>query len=115
MESEKRRTIQQNKSLYLYLTELALAMNGAGLDMRAVLKPTVDIPWNKDMALEFLWRPIQKAMQLEESTADLSTTDVQAVYSVLDRHISEKFGVHIEWPSEERMMMEQAHEILPRV
>ena len=105
---EKRRTCQQNKALHKYLGELAAALNLAGWDMKAVLKPNVDIPWNQDMAKEFLWRPIQKAMQLEESTADLSTTDIQAVYAVLDRHISEKFGVHIEWPSEERMMMEQA-------
>jgi len=107
---EKRRTCQQNKALHKYLGELASALNLAGWDMKAVLKPYVDIPWNQDMAKEFLWRPIQKAMQLEESTADLSTTDIQAVYAVLDRHISEKFGVHIEWPSEERMMMSQAEE-----
>jgi hypothetical protein len=105
---DKPRTLQQNKALHKYLAELASALNSAGLDMKAVLKPNVDIPWNQDMAKEFLWRPIQKAMQFEESTADLSTTDIQAVYAVLDRHISEKFGVHIEWPSEERMMFEQA-------
>jgi hypothetical protein len=105
--SDKPRTNQQNRAMRLYLKELSKALNDAGWDMKAVLKPSIEIPWNKDMALEFLWRPIQKAMQLEESTADLSTTDIQAVYAVLDRHISEKFGVHIEWPSEERMMMEQ--------
>lgn len=105
--SEKHRTTQQNKSLHKYLAELSKALNDAGWDMKAVLKPNVDIPWSQDMAKEFLWRPIQKAMQLEESTADLSTTDIQAVYAVLDRHISEKFGVHIEWPSDERMAMEQ--------
>jgi hypothetical protein len=55
----------------------------------------------------FLWATIQKAMQLGDSTADLSTTDIQAVYQVLDRHVAEKFGVHIEWPSEERMIFEQ--------
>jgi hypothetical protein len=107
--SEKHRTTQQNRALHKYLTELAGALNSAGLDMRAVLKPGVDIPWNQDMAKEFLWRPIQRVMTDIESTADLDTRDVSAIYEVLNRHIAQKFGVHVEFPSEERMMMEQAH------
>lgn len=104
---EKHRTLQQNKALHKYLDELSQALNSAGLDMRAVLKPGVDIPWSKEMAKQFLWSPIQKIMVDADSTTDLSTKDVQAIYQTLDRHISEKFGVSVSWPSEERMMFEQ--------
>lgn len=106
-DDEKQRTLQQNKALHKYLTELANTLNNAGLDMKAVLKPGVCIEWNQDMAKEYLWRPIQKAMQLEASTADLSTKDIQAVYAVLDRHLAQKFGVSVPWPSTESMMFEQ--------
>jgi hypothetical protein len=95
--------------MYKYFRELAEALNAAGLDMVAVLKPGVSIPWTEEMVKMFMWATIQKAMQLGESTTDLSTTDIQAVYQVLDRHTAEKFGVHIEWPSDERMMFEQTH------
>lgn len=108
MESEKRRTTQQNRALHKYLTELAAALNSAGLDMKATLKPATEIPWTLEMAKEFLWRPIQKVMTDIESTADLDTRDVSAIYEVLSRHIAQKFGVSVEFPSEERMMIEQA-------
>lgn len=97
------RTPEQNKALHLYLRELADALNAAGYDMKAVLKPGVEIPWNQDMVKEFLWRPIQKVMTKVESTADLNKLDVSEIYKVLDRHISSKFGVHVEFPSDERM------------
>lgn len=101
-------TPQQRKALHLYLRELAAALNAAGLDMKQVLKPAVEIPWNEEMAKEFLWRPIQKAMLKADSTEDLDKLDVSSVYEVLDRHISEKFGVHVEFPSDERMASEAA-------
>lgn len=100
------RTPQQNRALHLYLRELAQALNDAGLDMRAVLKPGVSISWTEEMAKNYLWRPIQKIMTNIESTADLDKLDVSEIYKVLDRHIAEKFGVHVEFPSDERM----AHE-----
>jgi len=99
-DGRKQRTIQQNKALHKYLELLSEALNDAGYDMKKTLKPGVDIPWNKDMAKEFLWRPIQEAMTGKHSTTELNTVDPSEIYLVLDRHISEKFGIHIEWPSE---------------
>lgn len=97
-----KRTPQQNKALNLYLRELAQALNDAGLDMTVVLNPGVAIPWNQDMAKEFLWRPIQKVMTRKESTTQLDKLDVSSIYEVLDRHIAEKFGVRVDFPSDER-------------
>ena len=99
--SEEQRTIIQNKALHKYCELLAEALNDAGLDMKVVLKPEVDIPWTKESVKNHLWRPIQEIMMDKESTTELSTADPAKVYEVLDRHISEKHGVHVEWPSNE--------------
>jgi hypothetical protein len=97
--SKKQRTKRQNNSLHLYLEMLADALNERGLDMKKVLKEEVDIPWNKDLAKEFLWTPLQLAVLGVESTTKPDTTGYSKVYDVLNRHIAEKFGVRVLWPS----------------
>jgi len=54
METEKQRTLKQNKSLHKFCELLADELNAAGLDMKTVLKPSVDIPWSKTSVKEFL-------------------------------------------------------------
>jgi hypothetical protein len=98
---DKLRTKKQNNALHKYLGLLSEALNEAGYDMRTVLKPEVDIPWNKEMAKKFLWKPIQEVLTGKESTTEPTTVEYQEVYKVLDKHISEKFGIHIEWPHDE--------------
>lgn len=99
VEKPKQRTLSQNAALHLYLELLSNELNDSGHDMRKVLKETVDIPWSKDTAKKFLWKPIQEIMVDKGHTAELTTAEVDKIYKVLDRHISEKCGVHIEWPS----------------
>lgn len=94
-----KRTLKQNKALHLYLTLLSKELNDAGLDMRQVLKPTVDIPWTMENSKEYLWRPIQHALKLKKSTTELTTAEVSQVYDILNRHISEKFGIYVPFPS----------------
>ena len=95
------RTIQQNKAMHVYFTLVADALNDAGLDMKKVLKEEVDIPWTKSSVKEFMWRPIQMAMLNKKSTTELDTINPKNIYEVLDRHLSQKFGIHIEWPCKE--------------
>jgi len=99
MTEESKRTSQQNKSMHLYFSMLAEELNNSGLEMKKVLKPEIDIPWTTESVKNHLWRPIQKVMMDKESTTELDTVNPSDVYRVLDRHISEKFGIHIEWPS----------------
>jgi len=95
-----KRTDQQNKALHKYFELLAEALNDAGFETKAVLAvKEVDVPWNKELVKELLWRPIQKTMTGQESTTKISRVEPSDIYMVLDRHISEKFGVHIEWPA----------------
>jgi hypothetical protein len=101
---EEQRTLQQNKALHLYFTQLAEELNDAGLDMRKTLKPEVDIPWTPENVKNHLWRPIQEAQLGKESTTKLSKKDVDKVYETLNRHLGEKLGVHVPFPSDEELL-----------
>ena len=37
----------------------------------------------------------------KHSTTELNTVDPSEIYEVLNRHLGERLGVHVEWPSEE--------------
>lgn len=100
------RTIQQNKSLHKYFELLAEELNEAGLDMRKLLKDTIDIPWNKDTVKDYLWRPIQKAQIKKESTTELTTAEVTKVYETLNRFLGEKKGIHVPFPTSEPPLIE---------
>ena len=92
------RTKLQNRAMHLYFTLLAKALNDSGLDMKKVLKPTVEISWTKQNVKEYLWRPIQDALKLKKSTTELNTAEVSEVWEVLNRHFGEKFGIHVDFP-----------------
>ena len=99
---EQQRTILQNKSLYLYFRLLAKALNEAGWDMKKTLKEEVEIPWTEEMVKTHLWVPIQEIMLEKHSTTEMTTKEPSEVYAVLDRHLSSKTGVHVEWPKDEQ-------------
>ena len=100
-------TAKQRGALHLYCELLADALNSAGLDMKKTLKPEIDIPWTKDSVKRHLWKPILEAMTSKESTEDMDTIDPSSVYETLNRHLCEKFGVHVEWPSLETQYKKQ--------
>ena len=101
MENRKPRTLSQNAALHLYYRMLAEALNDAGLDARKTLKPEIEIPWTPEMIKDLLWRPIQEAMTGKHSTTELNTVDPSEIYQVLDRHLGEKFAIHVPFPSHE--------------
>ncbi len=88
-----KRTLTQNAALHLYLRMLSDDLNNAGLDLRRTLKKDFDIPWTPDLAKKYLWKPLQNAMLEKESTRDLTTKEINEVYLVLTKHLSEKFGL----------------------
>lgn len=95
-----KRSISQNNALHLYFSQLADAFNDAGIDMRKVLKQDAPIPWTGENVKEYLWRPIQKTMLKKESTTQLNKQqDIDKIYDVLNRHLGERFGVHVDFPS----------------
>lgn len=104
----EQRTLQQNKALHKYFELLADALNDAGLDMKKVI--TVDVPWNADTVKQWLWKPVQKAQLLKESTTELTTAEVDKVYETVNRLMAEKFDLHVPFPSDEISMLQSYDE-----
>lgn len=103
---KEKRSTQQNRALHLFFTKLAKALNNAGLDMKAVLKPEIDIPWDGRSVKDYLWKPIQELVLHKKSTTKLlRRKDIDKVFDTLNRHLGEKFGVHIPFPSEEELAL----------
>jgi len=93
-----KRTLRQNAAMHVYFKNLSEALNDAGLDMKRVLKPEIDIPWSAKTVKEWLWKPIQDYVMGEKSTTKLNRANVSEVYEVLTRHMAEKFGLSVPFP-----------------
>lgn len=96
-----KRTTQQNNALHKYLRLVAAALRDAGIDARKFFKPSVEIPVTMEMLKEDAWHPIQLAVVGKESTADLERSEINKVYEVFDRHLAQRHGVHVPFPSRE--------------
>ena len=101
---EKKRTDLQNRALHKYFQKLADALNDAGLDVRHTLKEDIDIPWNALLIKDYLWRPIQELQLKKRSTTELSTTDIDKIFETITRHLGEKFGIFVDFPSEQSII-----------
>ena len=97
----QQRTLTQNAALHKYCQMLADQLNDAGLDQLKVLKPGAEIPWTQSAVKENLWRPVQDSMLGKESTTKADRQEYSKVYDVLNRHMINKFGVTVPWPSKD--------------
>ncbi|MGB0846979.1 MAG: hypothetical protein ACPGSM_09640 [Thiolinea sp.] len=101
--AEGSRTMKQNAALHKWLEQVADALNNAGLDMKTVLKPEVDIDWTKESAKEYLWKPLEKVMFGHDSTTQANRVQYGDVEETVRRHLSAKFGVSLPpWPVKDR-------------
>lgn len=98
LKKKKIRSSLQNRALHKYFSLLGEILNDAGYDMKKVLKPEVDIPWDKDSVKRFLWKPVQKVIVGHNKTRKLKTDEVNKVFNVVNRFIA-KHKVHVPWPS----------------
>ena len=62
------RTDLQNRSLHLWFTLLADALNEAGFDIRKTIREGLEISWTPENVKELLWRPVMKTLVLKGST-----------------------------------------------
>ena len=97
------RTNTQNRSYWLWLTQLAEGLNDAGFSVNDRVVIELDVPFTKDNLHELCAKPYLKALFGKTSTTELTTNEEQILYSYLDKAISERTGVHLEWPSIESM------------
>lgn len=102
----KPRTEKQNNALHLYFMWLATELNLAGYTVQLVLKQKMDLDWTPAMCKELLWRPAQQSILKKKSTTELSKQqDIDVVYEHLNRHLSEKFGLHVPFPVDQEYQL----------
>ena len=105
-EQKKQRTDRQNNALHLYLRMLADALKAGGFDLKAILKKDAEIPCTPENLKENVWRKVQSAMFEKKSTTELTTDEVNEIYLIVDKTISERTGITIPFPSIESMIPE---------
>jgi len=101
-------TDSQRRSAWKYMSLKAEQLNDAGLDIRAVLKPTFNIPWTKDNFHDYLFIPFQKKLFRTKSMRSLKKSQVSQIYDLLERELGEKFGLeNIPFPHDPKKAIEQ--------
>ena len=106
------RTPQQNKAFRKYATMLAEQLNDAGYTLTRCVEEDLlkyEVSWNQENVLDIMARPVMLALYPlkawrdpdRPSTAELSTTEISQVYEELNRFTGLKFGVSMDFPSEE--------------
>lgn len=98
-----KRTLTQNDSLHLFYKKLADELNGKGMYMQVVLKPTYELRWDTKAVKEHLWKPIQNALLKKESTTELDTDEVSKVHEQLMLALVDKHPEldYVDFPSQE--------------
>ena len=93
--------------MHLMFQQLADELTDAGLDMRKTLKPDVDIKWDGRMVKEYIWRPIMEAQLGKDSTTEMTTAEIDKVFETINKHMGDKFGIRLNFPSIETMINDQ--------
>lgn len=100
MESEKTRTLRQNRALHKWCTELATEANDQGISMKAVMQ-NIEISWSMD-AVKSIVQAISKAKYGKSSTSELTTKQLSDCCEEVHKIFAEN-GVYVEFPSEEEL------------
>lgn len=103
----KQRTIQQNKAVHKFFEKLSEELNNAGYTVLKTLRKDIEIDWTPTLIKELIWKQIQKAMYDKSHTSELSSGELQMVYETLNRHLGERFGIYVPFPSIEAMLEEE--------
>jgi hypothetical protein len=94
--------MQQNRALHLYFKNLALELNLAGLTIQEVVKHKMEMDWTPESVKELLWRPAQLRLLGKRSTTELlKHEDIDLIWEHLNRHLGEKLGIYVPFPSAE--------------
>jgi len=101
------RTSRQNRALHLYFTLLKNALNDRGIDIRKVIDEAVSLPFSEVFIKEYIWKQVQITEINKESTTDLKKPEVSQIYKIVDQIISERTGVHVEFPNWDYLLNEK--------
>lgn len=97
------RTLKQNSALHKGFQILANTLNEKGLDMKTVLKPSVDIYWTTQTVKDYLYKPILKALTTKESTTEMDKSEPSQAWDIMFKFLGEKHQVdYLPFPSKEK-------------
>jgi len=100
-DKSKVRTLSQNASLHKYCSDLASKMTDSGFTQKELVgsfKNGFVLPVTGEM-IKAIFRTVGEAMYRKDSTAKLTTVEMQEVYRVVDMRFGEICGIRLEWPS----------------
>lgn len=99
------RTVLANRAMHLYCKHVAKALNNRDLSVTAILKP--EIKFTMITVKEQLFKPILSALRGKESTTQMTSNEITSVYDVMNKVLSEKFGISVDFPSQESLNFQQ--------
>jgi len=99
-----KRTTQQNRALYLYFKKMSEACNDTGVTFSEYIKkrPRLDMMWTPERVKE-IWKEAQVLMYGTTSTAKLKKDEIDKIFDVVNKAISEITGVYVPFPSIESL------------
>ena len=101
------RSVLQNASMWLFNTNIAIALNDSGQDMRTFFKEGYFVSWSKPTVKEHIWNRISLALFDTEKSKALDSKQFCEVGETVGRIMAENKGIVVNWPSRESLMMEQ--------
>lgn len=104
---ERQRTLKQNASAHLWFKHIADSLNDSGMDMQVVLAKRAGIKWTETAVKECLFRVLMIAMTNKQSTTELTTKEFTEVTNMLRDFLARDYGVNVEVPSVESLMLEK--------
>lgn len=96
------RTAKQRAGIEVYCRQCAAKCLEGGIDLKALIsfvRADTIIPVSQQLFKDVVFKGIQVAMKLGDSTTKLTTSDVSDVYMVVNKFTSERLGFSIPWPS----------------
>lgn len=100
METEEQRTTSQNKALHLLFTHISNHCVQTGIDQRTLVTELegYSVP-TSPQAIKEIWRTIQISITGKTSTKDLNKKEIDQVYDVFNKFISEVTHEHFTFPN----------------
>lgn len=75
------RTLQQNKSIHLWCSQIATALNANNMYIKDTIK--TEVSWSMDTVKEILFKPIVKALYNKDSTTKLDKNEFEKIIDTL--------------------------------
>lgn len=106
--TEKQRTSLQNRSLHKLFNDISNHCIETGLDQKTIVKALTEYTISASpQFIKEIWRSIQISLTGKKSTTDLNTKEIDQVYDVFNKFISEITGEHFAFPNIQDLLHSQ--------